>query len=70
MEIIEWNKRKREKEKRKMSSFILSTCFLIVLTSAKMDFGHKWKVLEIPGENAGVPMLAAVAIPQVVLSGL
>lgn len=53
-----------------MSSFILTICFLIVLTSTEMDFAHKWKVLESPGENEEVPVLGAIAIPQAGLSGL
>lgn len=55
---------------RKIISFILTICFLIVLSATAMDFSRKWKVLESPGKNAEVPMLGAVAIPQVVLSGL
>lgn len=37
-----------------MSSFVLTVSFLVLLTSTEMDFARKWKVLESPGENAGV----------------
>lgn len=38
-----WRQKEKEKkgrDKRKMSSFILTLCFLILLTSNEMDFAH------------------------------